>query len=129
VSFALPYAILKELFEPNAKIWVPLEGDGAITEAPGRNPATGEPIKIPSGAASTCQLAWIDLVSISDDELQQITRLGASTGKVRNRKPALRDAEALRDRHRNNGWKEFCGSARPSNRAKQIAADVERAYD
>jgi hypothetical protein len=83
VSFFLPYAILKELFEANAKLFVALdEANGAITDQTGVpgypgavcHPATGEPIKIPSSAASTCQIAMIDLVSISDDELELITR-------------------------------------------------------
>lgn len=82
VQFALPYAILKELFEANTKILVALDDDGAITEQAGvpghphvlRVYRTGEPIEIPSSAASTCQGAEIDLVSISDDELELITR-------------------------------------------------------
>jgi hypothetical protein len=68
VWFALPYAILKELFEANAKIIVARDDDGAIIDEPGRHPATGEPLQI------TGQLVMLDLVSISDDELELITR-------------------------------------------------------
>jgi hypothetical protein len=104
VWFALPYAILKELFEASAelfnklyeangelfeadaKIWVHLDHDGAISRSEDAYLPTGESlqmflaskkIKIPESAsniASTGIGAMVDLVSIKDDELELITR-------------------------------------------------------